>query len=58
MKRREYIAKFLGDLAKIIFATAIITQIVEKEPNFFVIILGLIGFIGFFLLSLVIFPGE
>jgi len=58
MSRREYIAKFLGDLAKIIFATAIITQIIEEKTEYLVLLLGLFTFLGLFILSLLILPKE
>lgn len=58
MEKREYIAKFLGDLARIIFATMIVTQIIADEPKISIMIEGIIGTIGLFFTSLWILSKE
>ena len=58
MKLQEYIAKFLGDLAKIVFGTVVIGQIFAEKTN----ILQLITASGFMLallgLSIFIYPED
>ena len=56
MRRREYIAKFIGDLAKIVFATAIIGEILQGTPNLLRIVMATIFMLVFFALSVVILP--
>ena len=55
---QKYIAKFIGDIAKISLVSLVIAHIGKDNPNYFIIILGVIGFIGFLALSLVLLPKE
>jgi uncharacterized RDD family membrane protein YckC len=56
MKKREYIAKFLGDLSKIIFGTVIVSQLFSPLPNFYALLIGLLMALGLFIASLIIHP--
>ena len=59
MKRREYIAKFIGDLAKIVFATVVIGQVIAETLNLNRLFISLAFLLTFFILSVVILPkGE
>ena len=58
MKRRqEYLAKFFGDLAKIIFGTVIIGQILTDEHSILRLITAIAFLLTFLGLSLAILPG-
>jgi hypothetical protein len=58
MNRREYIAKFIGDLAKIVFGAVIITQAISEKPIVIILSCGLIGFWSLFLLSIFTLPKD
>ena len=58
MKRREYIGKFLGDLAKIIFGTVIVGQFISDDINVSRMIAAIAFLIVFGGLSILIIPGD
>ena len=58
MKRREYIGRFLGDLAKIVFGTVIIGQIVSNKPDIYLMISGTAVLIIFLSVSILIIPED
>ncbi|MBL7190963.1 hypothetical protein ISS30_04650 [bacterium] len=47
MKRQEYLARFFGDMAKIIFGTIVISQLFKESPDLTVLIEGFGFLIGF-----------
>ena len=58
MKRREYIARFLGDLAKIVFGTVIISQFLIEKPNIIILIEGACFLAIFLGLSIILMPED
>jgi hypothetical protein len=57
-KKREYLATFLGDLAKIVFGTLIISQFLAEKPNLGVIITGFSILLNLLAFSLIIYPED
>lgn len=58
MQKQEFISKFLADLGIICFGALFLTQFTSEEPNVLLSIIGLVGTLGFFIISLVIYPKE
>ncbi len=54
MDLREHTGKFLSDLAKIVFGSVIITQLMSGTINLLALFYGLAGVLGLFITSLFI----
>ena len=58
MKLQEYIAKFLGDLAKIVFGTVILGQVFTETINILQLFSASIFMFMFLGLSIFIYPED
>ena len=56
-KRQEYFSKFLGDLAKAVFAVGLASHLFKDFPEPFRMACG-IGFVGLIVISLWIHPKD
>jgi len=57
-KRREFVARYLSDISKLIFAAGVVKQFFEQELNWFSLLIGIIAAAIIFWLGLIAQPQE